>query len=139
MDKRAIFWGKAMIDILLNENRIGKSAGGDFMIAEPKESFMQDLRLELQTNAGELFYDENYGYTLVEFLHREEDAFLKLEIKKRIQEKLAKREEVDKSSIQVAVKIEEERLKVKIIFQTVEGQNEELDVVVSGLGVEVIT
>lgn len=129
-----------MVDILLSENQIKKAANGDCMIASGKESLIQDIKLEIQTNEGELFFDESYGFSLVDFLHREpEDEFLKLEIKKRFQEKLAKREEIDQNKIEVTVESNDTTILIHLVFQMKESEETiRLDTVLSSVDVKVI-
>ena len=53
--------------------------------------------------AGECFFDPAYGWSLLDFLHREYNELEELWIKNRVVEKLKKRSEVDQHSILVTV------------------------------------
>lgn len=84
------------------------SENGDFKVAENIDCWMQDIRNEMLTAEGELFYEdqediEAYGYSLVDFLNIEYDEMDIEEIKQRIREKLGKRKDIDEDSILIAV------------------------------------
>ena len=93
--------GEDCTDILLDvngqpvadENRDFKTVSGD-------ECWEQDLRLEAQTEEGELFYededgDEAYGFGFLDFAHAEDDDLTRMEISQRVRDKLAKRQYLD--------------------------------------------
>lgn len=94
-------------DILLDAfGQPTASKTGDFETVSGAECWMQDIRLEMGTDAGELFYEDErgrgaYGYSLTDFLNQEFTDFNRLEITQRIQSKLSKREEVDERTILV--------------------------------------
>ena len=73
---------------------------GDFATVSGDECWEQDLRLEANTEEGELFYededgDEAYGFGLLDFVHAENDEFTQTEIMQRVRGKLAKRTYLD--------------------------------------------
>ena len=54
------------------------SDNGDFSVVQDTECWLQDIRNEMVTAEGELFYEdqddtESYGYSLVDFIHRQFD------------------------------------------------------------------
>lgn len=67
------------------------------------DSFLQDVRLEAVTTAGECFYDPDYGWSLLDFLHKEFGELEEIQIKNRVLEKLKNRDEINPRSILVAI------------------------------------
>ena len=61
-----------------------QSANGDLSTFEKNNAIMQDIKNEAITYPGDLFYNEEYGWGLYDFMHREidlTDDLLKTEIK----------------------------------------------------------
>ena len=59
------------------------------------DSFLQDVRLEAVTTAGECFYNPDYGWSLLDFLHKEFGELEEIQIKNRVLEKLKNRDEIN--------------------------------------------
>lgn len=95
--------GEDNTDIMLDKNgQPVPDANGDFQTVSGDECWYQDLRLEAQTEEGELFYedkdgDEAYGFGMLDFVHAEDDddGLTRMEIQQRVSGKLAKREYLD--------------------------------------------
>ena len=95
--------GEYNTDIMLDENGQPVSDDdGDFRLVSGDECWHQDLRMEAQTEEGELFYededgDEAYGFGMLDFVHAEDDeeGLTRMEILQRVSGKLAKREYID--------------------------------------------
>lgn len=95
--------GEKNTDIKLDENgQPVPDANGDFQIVSGDECWEQDLKLEAQTEEGELFYededgDEAYGFGMLDFIHAEDDndGLTRMEIQQRVRGKLAKRDYLD--------------------------------------------
>lgn len=94
-------------DIKMKENgNVLSSANSDFEVISENGAILQDIVNEAITYEGDLFYDESYGWSLYDFLHKEfglNNVLLETELKHRIQTKLYKREYIDSSSIDVSV------------------------------------
>lgn len=101
-------------DIMLDEDgQPVADNNGDFKIVSGDECWQQDLRLEAQTEEGELFYedkdgDEAYGFGMLDFVHAQEDdeGLTEMEIKQRISGKLAKRQYLDQGKTVQKIKFE---------------------------------
>ena len=95
--------GEECTDIKLDDNgQPVPDANGDFQTVSGDECWEQDLKLEAQTEEGELFYededgDEAYGFGILDFIHAEDDddGLTRMEIQQRIRGKLAKRDYLD--------------------------------------------
>jgi len=104
-------------DIKLDENwRLTQATNGDAPLVSDVESFLQDIRLEAITQEGELFYDQSYGWSLLDFLHSLDET-TKLEIEERVRSKLAAREQIDAESIAVISEFREDVLTVQAYFR----------------------
>ena len=95
--------GEYNTDIMLDANgQPVPDDNGDFRLVSGDECWHQDLRMEAQTEEGELFYededgDEAYGFGMLDFVHAEDDddGLTRMEILQRVSGKLAKREYID--------------------------------------------
>lgn len=93
--------GEDCTDIMLDENgQPVADENREFRTVSGDECWKQDLRLEAQTEEGELFYededgDEAYGFGFLDFAHEEDDDLTRMEIGQRVRDKLAKREYLD--------------------------------------------
>lgn len=106
--------GEDCTDIMLDENgQPVADENGEFKTVRGDECWEQDLRLETQTEEGELFYededgDEAYGFGFLDFAHGEDDELTRMEIGQRVRDKLAKREYLDqrKTMQNISLKME---------------------------------
>lgn len=107
--------------------------GIDIEIIEGDDCWKQDLKNEVLTEEGELFYedeeeDDAYGFGMLDFLQEEhdvedeEDNFLITEIRQRISAKLSKRKYIDSSTIQTEIFFEENRIKISTSFKRVDDE-----------------
>lgn len=97
------------IDIKLDaEGQPVPITSGDVETVEDLESFMQDIRNEAVTQEGELYFDRDYGWSLLDFVQMEYDELFELKVKQRIKEKLARREYINEMSIEIKVAAEED-------------------------------
>ena len=91
-------------DIRLDEDgQLTQAADGDAPLCSGMDCFLQSIILEAQTQKGELFYDEDFGWSLYDFLQSEDDEITRLEITQRVRSGLLKREEIIPDSVQVQV------------------------------------
>lgn len=105
-------------DIKLDDEwQLTQATNGDAPLVSDLDAFLQDIRLEAITQEGELFYDQAYGWSLMDFLQGSDDEFKMLEIKERVKSKLSNREEIDAESISVEVGFEEDLLRVQAYFR----------------------
>lgn len=105
-------------DIKLDENwKLTQATNGDAPLVSDVDAFLQDIRLESITQEGELFYDQDYGWSLLDFLHSLDDETTKLEIEERVKSKLAARDLIDAESIAVVSEFKEDVLTVQAYFR----------------------
>lgn len=129
-----------MVDIRLDEDwQLTRAANGDAPLASGEEEFLQSIRLESMTQEGDLFYDPAYGWSLLDFLHRTDEELTRIEIQERIRDKMAKRPEVDISSLQTQVYFSDDELRIDILFRRTDGdETYQLGIVLDRIRVEVI-
>lgn len=127
-------------DIKLDSSwHLTQAATGDAPLVSGFDCIMQDIRLEAMTQAGELFYDTEWGWSLLDFVQSEDDELTIIEIGERIREKLERREIVDSETISTEVKLEDDALKVFTTFCFIgDSQTYSVSVTVDRVNVEVI-
>lgn len=132
--------GKSDTDLRLSEEWDLTAAGnGDVPTCSDLECFAQDIRLEAVTQPGELFYDQEWGWGLAEFLQAEDEPLLRLEITQRIRRKLARRPEIDQASIAIAISFQADILSIRISFRFLdEEETQSLDIEVNRVRMEVM-
>ncbi|MEF2965676.1 DUF2634 domain-containing protein [Paenibacillus sp. M1] len=105
-------------DILLNEDwQLAPAANGDALVVFGPDCFFQDIRLEAMTQEGELFYDETWGWSLLDFIQSTDDELTRLEIAQRVQLKLSRREEINSETIAANVQFADDKIGVQVSFK----------------------
>lgn len=95
-------------DIRLSSNQqLTSATDGDAPVISGIEALLQDLQLEAMTEPGELFYDETYGWGLKEFIQNDDPESCEIEIRERIKQKIARREEIDILSLKINIEFYE--------------------------------
>lgn len=126
-------------DIKLDKNwLLTQATNGDAPIVSDTDCLIQDIKIESLTQEGELFYDLEYGWSLLDFMHQDDDDLIRLEIKERVREKLEKRPEVEIESLQVEIQFDDDELRLKVLFNLTDGEEQEIDVALDRVEVEVI-
>lgn len=118
--------------------QLTQATNGDAPIVSDIDCLVQDIKLESLTQEGELFYDLEYGWSLLDFIQRDDDDLTRLEIKDRVRSKLEKRPEIDIESVRIEIEFNEDTLRLKVSFRLNNGQVVDIDVALSRVGVEVI-
>lgn len=80
-------------------------------------SLVQNIKIEALTNEGDLWHNADFGWNLVEFMHRNIDEMLFIEISQRIKQKLSNRKYVDAGSIEVKFEVNDEKLLINVCFK----------------------
>lgn len=107
-----------MIDIMLDENlELVAAATGDVPLAGNENSLLQELRMEAQTQQGELFYDETFGWSLLDFVQTEDSALVRTEITARIRSRLSRYTQIDTESVEVLMLRKAENLYIQVRFR----------------------
>lgn len=118
--------------------QLTQATNGDAPIVSGIDCLVQDIKLESLTQEGELFYDLEYGWSLLDFIQRDDDDLTRLEIKDRVRNKLEKRVEIDIESVRTEIEFNEDTLGLEVSFRLNSGDAVEIDVALSRVGVEVI-
>jgi hypothetical protein len=128
-------------DIRLNDGwALTQAADGDAPLCSGLECLYQNIILEALTQPGDLFYDASFGWGLYDFIQSEDDDLVRLEIAQRARLGLQKREVIVPESIEIDVGFSDDTFQLRCSFQFAdEEEPRELNVVISAVGVEVIT
>lgn len=127
-------------DIRLDSSwQLTQAATGDAPLVSGFDCIMQDIRLEAMTQEGELFYDTEWGWSLLDFVQSEDDELTIIEIKERVRDKLERRDIIDAETITTDVKLKADTLKIYVTFCFVgDSQTYSVNVIVDRVNVEVI-
>ena len=107
-----------MGDIRLDEDwRLTQAATGDAPVVTDRDCILQDIRLESLTQEGELFYDRDYGWSLLDFIQADDSELIRTAIDTRIRKKLSRRDYIDTTSIKTQITFSEETLTVRVTFR----------------------
>lgn len=128
-----------MVDIKLDNTwGLTQAANGDAPVISDVECLIQDIKLEAITQAGELFYDTEYGWSLLEFIQSEDNELTHIEINERIRSKLSKRNQIDIESIRNTITFKDDVLNIEIAFRLInDSQTHVIDIVLNRIKVEV--
>ena len=128
-------------DIRLNDEwALTQAADGDAPLCSGLDCLYRNIILEALTQPGDLFYDPAFGWGLYEFIQSEDDDLTRLEIAQRARLGLQKREVIAPESIEIDVGFSDDVFRLRCSFRFLpEDEPRELNVVVSAVGVEVIT
>lgn len=126
-------------DIKLDADwQLTQATNGDAPIVSGIDCLVQDIKLESLTQEGELFYNLEYGWSLLDFIQRDDDDLTRLEIKDRVRNKLEKRVEIYIESVRTEIEFNEDALGLEVSFRLNSGDAVKIDVALSRVGVEVI-
>lgn len=93
-----------MTDIMLDDDgNFVSASNGDIKTVSGFEWLLQEIKHEMMTYPGDLFYDSEYGFGLLDFLHRRGTELDRIELEQRIREKLLRKQFIDIESIQVNI------------------------------------
>lgn len=105
------------IDIKLdNDWQLTSATNGDSLITSGIECIIQDIKIEALTHEGDVFYDEEYGWSLLDFVQAQEDDLTRIEVQQRISTKLSRRIEIDIETIDVKVDFNSDKLFIEVSF-----------------------
>lgn len=113
-------------------------SNGDFATVTELDCLMQEIRLETLTTEGELFFDSGFGWSLPDYLHRQVDDLVLLEIEQRVYSRLAAREEIETVSIEVTAR-RDDTVVVAAVWRWVgDSKTNRLQVSVGRVDIEVV-
>lgn len=116
------------------------SVAGESQMVSGIDCFLQDVRNEAVTTEGECFWDADYGWSMLDFLHQEQDELLQIRISNRVKQKLSRRSEINQQSISVVVAfLNNDVTEVKVAFKIKNSDvSYEIDLNVDGVETEVV-
>lgn len=127
-----------MVDIKLDDDwQLTPAATGDAPVTDDESGFLQTLQIEALTQEGELFYDEDFGWSLLDFIHQPDNELTRIEISSRIRRKLTAHEEIIPDSVEISQKWTSDLLNVYIKFQLISGTQQSLTLSLNRVQVEV--
>jgi hypothetical protein len=127
-------------DIRLDSSwQLTPAANGDTPLVSGLDCLFQDIQLEALTQEGELFYDETWGWSLLDFIQSQDDDIVRLEIQQRVKDKLKNRSEIDTETIETELAFDSDMISVKVSFKFVnDSQTYQLNLELDRVKVEVI-
>ncbi|MCX4341362.1 MAG: DUF2634 domain-containing protein [Lachnospiraceae bacterium] len=127
-----------MTDIKLNDNwQLTPAASGDTPLTDDLEGLLQTIRTEAITQEGELFYDPDFGWSLLDFLHAQESDLVKIEIDSRIKKKLAKYEEIISGTVEIQQIWSSDTLNITVTFKLTDGTKHKVETSLNRIEVSV--
>ena len=91
-------------DIMLDENgNFVPAPDGDLQTVSGLNCLIQDVKNELITYPGDLFYDDTYGVGLLDFVQREGLELDRLELTQRIIDRLSRNDLIDSGSVECEI------------------------------------
>ena len=128
-----------MVDIKLDDDwQLTPAATGDAPITDDESGFIQTLQIEALTQEGELFYDEDFGWSLLDFIHQQDNELTRIEISSRIRRKLTVHEEIVPDSVGISQEWTDDLLNIYIKFQLISGTQQSLTLSLNRVQVEVV-
>ena len=127
-------------DIRLDDNwQLTRAADGDAPLCSGLDCLYQNIILEALTQPGDLFYDQEFGWGLYDFIQSEDGELTRLELTQRAKTKLQKREVILPESIRTSVDFLDDVFHLSCTFRFAgEQEPRQLNVVVGAVSVEVI-
>lgn len=127
-------------DMRLDDNyQLASQMNGDAVLISGDACFMQSLRVEAASAEGDLWYDPDWGWSLLRFSGRLQDELAELEIEQHIRLKLRQHTEIDVEGIVVSSIWADDAIAVKVLFRLLgEAELRQLHVNIGRTEIEVI-
>jgi len=126
-------------DIRLNDDwQLTAAANGAALLVSDLDCLMQDIRLEAMSQAGELWYAEDWGWSLLDFMQAQDDELTRIEIEQRVKDKLATRPLIDTETIQTRIDFAEDAITISVSFSLTTGEDAALELSLDRIKIEVI-
>ena len=127
-------------DIRLDDRwQLTQAADGDAPLCSGLDCLYQNIILEALTQPGDLFYDQDFGWGLYDFIQSEDSELTRLELTQRVRTKLQKREVILPGSITVEIDRDGDTFLLGCTFRFAgEGGDRRLNVVIGAVSVEVM-
>lgn len=105
-------------DIKLDGNwQLTSAANGDLPLVTRLDCLLQDIQLEALSQEGELFYDEAWGWSMLDFMQAQDDDLTRVEIIQRVKVKLSQRPDVNPDTIRTHVEFEGDVITIEVVFR----------------------
>ena len=128
-----------MTDIKHNDEwQLTPAAYGDAPVTDDVEGLLQTIRTESITQEGELFYDTDFGWSLLDFIQSQETDLAKVEIESRIKKKLAKYDEIMSDTVEIQQEWKNSVLYIMVSFKLNDGTGHKIETNLNRIGVEII-
>ncbi len=126
-------------DIRLDEAwQLTQAADGGAPLCSGLDCLYQNIILESLTQPGDLFYDEEFGWGLYDFIQSEDTELTRLEMTQRVRSKLQKREVILPETISVKITRADDTFRLRCAFRFAgEDEARTLNVVIGAVSVEV--
>lgn len=106
------------VDIKLDVDwQLTPATNGDVLLTSGIECILQNIQCEALSQEGELFYDEKWGWSLLDFVQSQNEELTIIEIKQRVKTKLSRRNEIDIESLEVLVSLDKDKLLIGVSFK----------------------
>lgn len=117
-----------MVDIKLNNTwQLTPAADGDVPLTDSEGGLLQTIRTESITQEGELFYDTDFGWSLLDFIHAQESDLVKIEIESRIKKKLSKYDEILFNTVIIQQVWRNDTLSITVSFKLTNGTEHKIE------------
>ena len=114
-------------------------ANGDATLIDGNACFLQTLKLEAAACEGDLWYDPDWGWSLLDFKDALQDDLVALEISQRVRQKLSAHEEIAVDSIQITMHWETDSISISTAFRLLtDNQIRSLKINIGSTEIEVI-
>ncbi len=127
-----------MVDIKLNNTwQLTPAADGDVPLTDSEGGLLQTIRTESITQEGELFYDTDFGWSLLDFIHAQESDLVKIEIESRIKKKLSKYDEILFNTVIIQQVWRNDTLSITVSFKLTNGTEHKIETSLNRIEVKV--
>lgn len=94
------------------------AANGDTaLITGLDDCFLQTLKVEAASSENDLWYDPEWGWSLLDFAQAQQTELMQMEIEQRVRQKLEAHEEISVDSIKVSASWKDDQIAVAVAFR----------------------
>ena len=93
------------------------AASGDAAMISGDDCFLQTLKVEAASAENDLWYDLDWGWSLLDFAQAQQTELTQMEIEQRVRQKLEAHEEISVNSISVSASWEDDQIAVAVAFR----------------------
>lgn len=127
-------------DIELNDGDFVITTDGDIRLLSGVECIIQDIKNELKTHIGNLFYDKEYGGEIIEFINEKDSYINRIELLQKIEDVLYKNEMIDPDTVECFIKEWSlNGIAIRVLFAINEKSSSLQIEIGKGLNIEVVT